>query len=89
MIVTLPHLSYLNDRPIFPEDRRYAAAYMRGGIAEERKERKKVKEEKREEGRRRHKAYQAWLKKCKEEVKEEKRLKRLGLWKEPEPRLDD
>ena len=41
MINTLPNLTYLNDRPVFPEDKRFAAACMRGGIKEEREERKR------------------------------------------------
>jgi dynein assembly factor 1 len=36
----------LDDRPVFDEDRRYAEAFSRGGIAEERKEREEVKKEK-------------------------------------------
>lgn len=42
MIHELPKLNYLDDRPVFEEDRRYAEAFHRGGIKEERMERKKV-----------------------------------------------
>jgi len=39
-------LTYMDDRPVWNEDRRKAAAYMRGGIAAEREEIKKIQEEK-------------------------------------------
>lgn len=41
--VKLPKLVYLDDRPVFEEDRRHADAYARGGIEEERKERERIK----------------------------------------------
>ena len=43
MTVKLPKLSYLDDRPVFAEDRRHAEAFARGGIEEERKERETIK----------------------------------------------
>ena len=39
MIAKIPTLKYLDDRPVFPEDRRFAEAFFRGGFEEERKER--------------------------------------------------
>jgi len=36
-------LKFVDDRPVFPEDRRRAEAYARGGIEEERKEMKLIK----------------------------------------------
>jgi dynein assembly factor 1 len=45
MTVKLPKLSYLDDRPVFVEDRRHAEAFARGGIEEERKERETIKQE--------------------------------------------
>ena len=48
MIVTLRGLKRLDDMPVFDEDRRYADAFMRGGLKEEREERAKVKKEKEE-----------------------------------------
>lgn len=46
MIARLPHLKYLDDRPVFKDDRRYSEAFIRGGLEEEKIERKKVKKEK-------------------------------------------
>ena len=45
MIFKLPNLRFLDDRPVFPEDRRKAEAYMTGGIEAERAEAKKIKQE--------------------------------------------
>ena len=36
--VKIPSLKYLDDRPVFVEDRRYANAYCAGGIDAERLE---------------------------------------------------
>jgi dynein assembly factor 1 len=41
-------LTYLDDRPIFDDERRYVHAYWRGGVEEERKERELYKKEERE-----------------------------------------
>ena len=39
LIAKLPCLKYLDDRPVFKDDRRYAEAFIRGGLEEEKKER--------------------------------------------------
>ena len=39
VISKIPTLKYLDDRPVFEEDRRNAEAFARGGMEEERKER--------------------------------------------------
>ncbi len=45
MIFKLKNLKYLDDRPVFPEERRFVEAFFRGGIQEERLERQKYKQE--------------------------------------------
>ena len=45
IINAIPTLTYLDDRPVFKDDRRHAEAFARGGIEEERKERAAIKQE--------------------------------------------
>jgi len=45
LIRNLPNLKFLDDRPVFPEDRRYVVAFFVGGLEAEREERKKYKQE--------------------------------------------
>ena len=49
VIAKLPRLKYLDDRPVFEEDRRFAEAFHEGGMPKEREERKKWKDEKEQE----------------------------------------
>lgn len=46
LITKIPTLKYLDDRPVFEDDRRFAEAWSRGGLDEERKERDTYKKEK-------------------------------------------
>jgi dynein assembly factor 1 len=48
VIAKLSTLTYLDDRPVFVEDRRGAEAYYRGGIEAERAERDLIKKEEQE-----------------------------------------
>jgi len=57
IIAKLPGLNYLDDRPVFPEDRRFAEAFYKGGLDAEREERKKFKEEEAEKHLKNHNAF--------------------------------
>ena len=39
LIFTIKSLKYLDDRPVFPEERRFVEAFFRGGLDEEKMER--------------------------------------------------
>ncbi|CAG9322615.1 unnamed protein product [Blepharisma stoltei] len=45
LIAKLSNLKYLDDRPVFDEDRRFAMAFLRGGIQAEREERRQYEKE--------------------------------------------
>ena len=48
LINKIPTLTYLDDRPVFPDDRRTAEAFGRGGLDEEKEERARIRQEKRD-----------------------------------------
>jgi len=61
VISSIPSLRYLDDRPVFEDDRRNADAWARGGIEEEREERKRIKEEKDKKHEDYHKNFKAMM----------------------------
>jgi len=61
LIVACPNLKYLDDRPVFDEDRRRAEAFQRGGMPEEREEMKKIKQEKEDKHWANHEAFQLMI----------------------------
>ena len=62
MIANIKTLKFLDDRPVFPEDRRRAEAFARGGIEEERKEMKIIKKEKEDLHWANHEAFRIMIK---------------------------
>jgi len=66
-IAKIKTLTYLDDRPVFMEDRRHAEAYHRGGIDAERAEREQMRKERDAEQQRQHKAFKEMMRKAREE----------------------
>lgn len=64
------NLRYLDDRPVFPEDRRAADAFNRGGIEEERAERRRIRQENSEKHDRNMQAFQDMIDRVKREKRE-------------------
>lgn len=67
LICSIPSLKYLDDRPVFEEDRRRAEAWARGGMEEERAEMKRIKQEKEDKHWANHEAFQIMIKNAKKE----------------------
>jgi dynein assembly factor 1, axonemal len=59
LIACLPELTYLDDRPIFPNEREIAAAWFSGGIAAERAARDSIRDRERQRDRRNFEFMQA------------------------------
>lgn len=64
------NLKYLDDRPVFAEDRRAADAFNRGGIEEERAERRRIRQENNDAHDRNMKAFQEMVDRAKREKRE-------------------
>ena len=86
LIAKIPSLKYLDDRPVFEEDRRRAEAFARGGMDEERKEIKKIKKEKDDKHWSSHEAFKLMVNKAKldkkskdEEEAEAKEYKKVSM----------
>lgn len=74
IIHKIPSLKYLDDRPIFEDERRYVAAFFRGGIEAEREERKLYKKEQEEKHWENHRKFREMCDQYRKEA-EEKREK--------------
>eukprot|EP00397_Hematodinium_sp_SG-2012_P015373 GEMP01015653.1.p1 GENE.GEMP01015653.1~~GEMP01015653.1.p1 ORF type:complete len:632 (+),score=135.16 GEMP01015653.1:71-1966(+) len=70
LIAHLPNLSYLDDRPVFKEEHRWAQAFNRGGIEEEREERKTIKQEERDAQQRNMDYFRRMIKQARKEKEE-------------------
>lgn len=63
-------LKYLDDRPVFPEDRRSAEAFNRGGLEEEKAEKRRIREEETDRHDRNMKAFGEMVERAKSEKRE-------------------
>lgn len=74
IINSIPTLNYLDDRPVFKDDRRTAEAFGRGGIEEEREERKIMKAEKEQAHEDYHKNFKLMMQNARKEKAEADRI---------------
>ncbi|EEQ99538.1 conserved hypothetical protein, partial [Perkinsus marinus ATCC 50983] len=88
LVAKMPGLKYLDDRPIFADERRLAEAFFyRGGIETEREERKLIRQEKEEERRRNMRNFDRMIRRAREEFREG-RLMRSNDDRYPNPEDD-
>jgi len=69
-------LRYLDDRPVFEDDRRQAEAFNRGGIEEQRAEQKRIREEKNQKHERNMRAFQEMIDNTRREKKEREAMRK-------------
>ena len=74
IINSIPTLNYLDDRPVFKDDRRTAEAFGRGGVEEEREERKVMKAEKEQAHEDYHKNFKLMMQNARKEKAEADRI---------------
>mmetsp|Transcript_26531 Transcript_26531/g.61934 ORF Transcript_26531/g.61934 Transcript_26531/m.61934 type:complete len:562 (-) Transcript_26531:116-1801(-) len=70
------NLRYLDDRPVFEEDRRAAEAFNRGGIEEERAERRRIRQEKDDAHQRNMEAFQEMIHRARQEKWERDQMRK-------------
>ena len=76
--VALPELTYLDDRPVFKDDRRCWEWFIKGGLTGEREERKKIKQEERDAHENSLKAFRQMV----DQAKSAGREKKLMMWED-------
>jgi len=81
MVNSIPQLVYLDDRPVFKEERLRAKAWQEGGASAERKAREQLRHEKKAEAVRHMKRFRAWQK----EQLAAMQARRAAGMPEPEP----
>lgn len=87
LIAHLPRLSYLDDRPVFKDEARCAAAFFRGGLQEEREERKRIKQEERDAQLRNTIAFREMISRAQAEKREQTALEKEDKYDEDHPDL--
>ena len=73
----IKQLRYIDDKPIFDDERRFAEAFGRGGLEEERKDRENYKQEKKDEQIKRIKDFQEMIDGWRDKTKPQNDLKLL------------
>ena len=82
LVSGMTRLNYLDDSPVFPEDKRLAAAWLRGGVEEEKAERARIFEDERRERERHRAAFDDMVANARREAEEKERA---GIKTERDP----
>jgi len=69
-------MRYIDDRPVFEDDRRQAEAFNRGGIEEQRAEQKRIREEKNEQEERNRRRFGEMIEESRRQKKEKDAMRR-------------
>ena len=72
IISRIPGIKYIDDKPVFEDENRYAHAWARGGMDEERKERVAYKQEKDDLQKKQHEDFRMMMERAREAGKREK-----------------
>jgi len=73
LVSGMKRLNYLDDSPVFPKDKRLAAAWLRGGVEEEKAERARIFEDERRERERHRAAFDDMVANARREAEEKER----------------